>query len=234
MALYRYLSILLIGVLCCFTSLNAQEYRYEMGVSAGTVAYLGDANPSNPFNTIGGSLGGFFHYNHNLRLALTAHLDYFHWRGNTQSFQGNVFPNAAQASFSCHAVGAIFRSEYNFYPYSDKYPFLQTRRLTPYIAAGATFALSLQQQKPVFHPGVNLALGLKYKLRNRINLIAYVEGTHFFSDRLDTSSSSSSFLSNPYNVSSSLLKGGDGMVRLMVGVSYEFQKQTTNCNNDKQ
>ncbi|MBB6275153.1 DUF6089 family protein [Porphyromonas circumdentaria] len=232
-ALFRYSSILLITVLGYSAQMAAQEYRYEVGVSTGTASYLGDANPYNPIKSIGGSLSGTFRYNHNFRFAFSGHLDYFYLRGNTKGFKDNHFPNGAQASFALHGTGVAVRSEYNFYPYSDKFPFLQTRRFTPYIAAGAMLGVSMQQASIHLHPGVNLGLGIKYKLKNRLNLIAFLEGTHFFSDRLDTSSPSSKFLSNPYNVNSSLLKGGDGMVRFMVGISYEFQKQATKCNNDK-
>lgn len=233
MTLFRYSSILLIGVLCYSIQMKAQEYRYEVGVSGGATAYLGDANPSNPFKAMGTSLEGIFRYNHNLRLAFSGYMNYFQLNGNSKRFRGNHFPNGSQASFTLHGVGIVLRSEYNFYPYSDKFPFLQTRRLTPYIAAGATLGFSVQHSQALLHPGVNLALGIKYKLRNRLNFFAYVEGTHFFSDRLDTSSTSSKILRNPYHVNSSLLKGGDGMVRLMLGISYEFQKQATRCNNDK-
>lgn len=220
--------------MCCSSLVKAQEFKYELGANAGVASYLGDANPKNPFASLGGSAGIVARYNYNFRTAFSGTLDYFLLSGNTQRISENKFPNQAQTSFTTHGAILALRGEYNFFPYSDRYPFLQTRRFTPYISGSVACAIAAKDKGVSLLPGVGISLGVKWKVRNRVNLFASLEGTHFFSDSLDTPSSSSAFLSNPYGTKSSIFKGGDGMVRLMLGISFEFQQRGTNCNQNEQ
>ncbi len=215
-------------------SMRGQEYRFELGALAGVSSYLGDANPRNPFTAMGANVNLMGRYNYNFRVAFSSELGYFLAQGTSLRNPKNHFPKNAQGKFVTNGALLSLCAEYNFYPYSDKYPFLQTKRFTPFVSGGLSGGLAFQNKSVAFLPGVNIGLGVKWKIRNRLNLIAKLDGIHFFSDKLDTSSKSSAFLSNPYHTKSSFIKGGDGMVRLMVGISYEFKARGTNCNKNEQ
>ncbi len=227
--------ILLLVMLLQFGMATAQEYRWEIGMNTGLNSYLGDANPKNPFLALGSQTSFLVRYNYNFRLAFSSELSYFFVKGATKNNPDNKFPKDYSGAFLTHGFLSTICSEYNFYPYSDKFPFLQTKTFTPYILGGVVVGFSSQgKNRLAFLPGLKLGLGIKWKIKNRLNLFAKLEGTHFFSDALDTSTPSSKFLNNPYQTKSSFIKGGDGMASLSVGFSYDFSVRGTTCNKNEQ
>ncbi len=213
------------------TQLNAQEYKYEVGIATGVNSYLGDANPAIPFATPGATAMVQARYNINFRMVAFVGVQYNLFRGNSNVAK-TVFPQNSSSKFSTASILFTPAFEYNFYPYSDKYPFLQTKRLTPYISLGLAVGVGLANQaKPFVIPGLSGALGLKYKVANRLNLQLQLGGMHFFTDKLEGASNTTAFLNNPYGIAKQPWKGNDGAINVLVGITYEFGQQVKSCNN---
>lgn len=153
------------------SALNAQEYRLEWGGIASVNSYLGDANRVIPFASVGGGVGAQMRYNHNFRIAFSGDLSYNYIHGNSQ-IRNQVYPQqTSKVNFAAHALLLSFRGEYNFFAYSDKYPFLHTRRWSPYLALGLSVGAAFGKDAHTFMPGIEGALGIKYKIANRLNLM---------------------------------------------------------------
>jgi len=224
--------ICVIGWLCFATfRVDAQdaapEYLYEIGGMIGGAFYMGDANKTQLFKNVNPAAEITFRYNVNFRIALKANLVYARISGSTEGLE-NVFPNNAQVSFNRNVIDLGGQAEFNFFPYSDLYQYLNTKRITPYIAAGTGLAASPGNEW-MFSPYLSLSTGVKYKLKNRINVGAEWSIRKLFSDRLDVNGSND-LLDDPYKIESSLIKNKDWYSMLMIAVTYDFGLRNCNCN----
>lgn len=225
--------LLLITSMLCTVTLTAQEYRYELGGYVGATSYLGEANRRIPLVPIGGTGGAVFRYNHNFRLAFSGELGYSYLPFDCRYAQTD-YPQVREGASSAlrgasHLLALGGWVEYNFAHYSDKYRYLQTRSLVPYIGAGLSVGVTLATHKMAFLPGAGLKTGVKYKLRNRLNLIATLQGIYYLSSHLDTPSEQTAWLSNPYGMPADWIKGGDATIGLTVSLTYEFGKRSEPC-----
>lgn len=206
----------------------AQHYSHEVGGQLAMVGYLGDANRRIPFRMPGFGVGVQYRRNFDLRMAVSVKADYALYRGDTRH-ANTLFPGGQAARFSTHSALAQALFEYNFYPYSDKFAFLATQRLSPYVGVGVAAGAAFGSEGMAFLPGIVGEVGLKYKLASRLNAQLSLGGKHFFSDRLDALSKGSGFLNNPFGVSGLPWKGGDGAVYISLGFSYEFGTHHEQC-----
>lgn len=221
------LTTILLGVMA--TTALSQEYRYEVGAYTGSVSVLGDANKRNPIYPIGVEAGAIVRYNTNLRWAYSGTISYAMAPISIRE-DHNAWPQSTQpGTHTSHIVKASIALEHNFLPYSDKYAYLSTSRLTPYLLGGLDLAWTASWDKGAIAPGVSLGIGLKYKIKNRTNLFATLKGTHFFGDKLDAPTQGTAHLSNPYQITNAWYKGGDGMVSCVVGFSYEWGSLRKKC-----
>lgn len=222
--------LFLIALTISWGASEAQEYRYELGVTTGAVGYLGDANPRIPFASPGGGVMVQARYNFNFRIVGYLSLGYQLFTGKT-TLGRTDFPETVAPRFSTSALLLNPAFEYNFYPYSDKFSFLGTKRLSPYISLGLALGLGFEYKgRPFFMPGFSGAVGLKYKVANRWNLQLQLGGIHFFTDKLDSGGNAlAASLDNPYGLSKQPWKGNDGAVMLLLGVTYEFGRRVTEC-----
>lgn len=207
------------------TSLSAQEYRYELGGEVGTAYYISDGvrralAPQSP------SLGLTARYNANLRLALVASMVYHGLRGNTQQAD-NVFPSGRAISISASSLGLRIGGEYHWYPLSDKYSYLGTRRISPYLGAGLALTAAWGSDDAVLAPGGYIALGVKYKVSSRLTASLQWSLLYTTTDRLDALSRESAFLGDPYRMNASSLKGKDGIGAISLGLSYSIGRRST-------
>ena len=207
---------------------NGPEYLYEIGGSVGGAFYMGDANKSMLFKEVNPAIETLFRYNVNLRIAWKANLSWARVSGTTEGLE-NVFPDHAQASFEKNLFDLGGQGEFNFFPYSDKYKQFNTKRISPYIAAGGGFAFATGSDDQFFSPYLSLSTGAKYKLKNRINIGAEWSIRKLFSDRLDVSGGNE-LLDNPYGIESSLIKNKDWYSMFTIGITYEFGLRYCNCN----
>ena len=219
-------------ILLCITFLrvDAQEYLYEIGGAVGGAFYMGDANKNTVFMNMNPAVEALFRYNANFRVAFKANLSWARVTGATGGLE-NVFPDRAQVSFDRNVIDLGGQAEFNFfpYPYSDKNRYLYTKRVSPYIAGGFGLAASPGNGDLFFSPYVSLGTGVKYKLKNRINIGAEWSIRKLFSDGLDVNGGNR-LLDNPYGMESGWLKNKDWYSMLTISVTYDFGLRNCNCN----
>jgi len=210
--------------------LYAQEYQFEIGAMAGTSFYMGDANKTSLFKSPHIAGGAVFRYNHNFRWAYKANLLAGGVSGDTRK-SGNAFPNGQEASFNRTFVELGAQVEYNFFHYSDKYGYLGTKKLSPYIftGLGATYGTG---DDSFFGINLPLGLGIKYKLKERLNLGFEFSFRKLFGDSFDVTKKGGDFdLEDPYEIKSSFFKNKDWYVLTMFTITWDFGVRKQSCIN---
>ncbi|GHU08631.1 hypothetical protein FACS189431_5250 [Alphaproteobacteria bacterium] len=222
-----FLVILMAGL---FLPLRAQEYKFEIGGMGGTSFYMGDVNKNTLFKGMNPAFGGVFRYNPNLRWAVKGDLMWGKVSGSTEG-QANVFPENAQASFSRNLFEIGGQMEFNFFPYSDKFAYAGARRISPYVLLG--LGVTVAPGSGSTFAGLNLPIGagVKYKLKNRLNLGMEFSVRKLFGDGLDVTDESNAILDSPYQISSSALKNQDWYSFLLLSVTWDFGLRCGPCNN---
>jgi hypothetical protein len=212
-----------------FPLVHGQEYLYEIGGAAGSAFYMGDVNKTTLFKNLNPSAGIVFRYNANFRIAFKSSLEWGMVSGATDG-SGNVFPNGANASFSRSLVELGGQFEYNFFPYSDKFAYLNAKRFSPYLLVG--FGVTAAPGSETF-AGLNIPLGagVKYKLKNRLNIGCEFSVRKLFGDGLDVTNESNKLLNNPYGISSSMMKNKDWYSLLQISVTWDFGPRNRQCNS---
>lgn len=206
----------------------AQEYKYEFGAAAGTTFYMGDANKTKLFNSPGVAGGLFFRQNLNFHWAIKGNLLGGTISGNSAN-SGYAFPHGNNATFNRFLVDLGGQIEFNFFPYSDKFSYMNTKPYTPYIftGVGATFATG---NKLFFNGYVPIGVGFKFKLRDRLNLGAEISLKKLFGDDLDVTEKDAEWsLDAPYGISSSFLKNQDWYSITMIYVTWDFGLRHDPC-----
>ncbi len=211
-----------------WTTAVAQEYKYEIGGMAGASMYMGDANQNNIFQGLHPSFGAVFRKNLNFRWAIKGDLLMGKVGGDTKN-TNNVFPNNAQTSFSRNFFELGGQMEFNFLPYSDKFAYLNTSKLTPYILVGLGFTLAPGDNQSFFGIHLPLGVGLKYKIKNRLNLGVEYGVRKLFKDNFDAPNSDGFNLDNPYNIRSGWDKNNDWYNLLTFSVTWDFGLRDCNC-----
>ncbi|MDR1980408.1 MAG: porin family protein [Tannerellaceae bacterium] len=215
-----------------FTVLRAQEYKYEIGGMAGGAFYMGDVNKGALFKDMNPAFGGVFRYNANFRWAVKADLMWGRVSGTTAGGE-QVFPGNAEALFRRDFFELGGQVEFNFFAYSDKYAYANTKRLSPYVLLG--LGMTVAPGKGQTFAGLNLPLGVgvKYKVRNRINLGCEFTFRKLFGDNFDVTDDSNAILDNPYGIDGSVLKNRDWYSLLTLSVTWDFGPRSRPCNNSK-
>ena len=225
---YSFYKILIIMLVCFIgTTAVAQEYKYEIGGMLGLSMYMGDANQTNLLRGFNPAGGVVFRRNFNFRWALKTDLMMGKITGNTKNTD-NVFPNQGQAAFSRSFFELGGQIEFNFLPYSDKFAYLNTSRLSPYLLTG----LGVTAASGFGSVNLPLGLGVKYKIRNRINLGLEYAVHKLFSDNFDVPDKNGFNLNNPYNVQSGIFKNKDWYNTLMFSVTWDFGPNDRKCTNE--
>ena len=205
-------------------SVNAQEsaYRWEAGVSGGISGYLGDYNKGNPFARPGGRLsveGGYL-LDARWSFRLTGGVSGI--SGNSDDASGEL-PNGVPSHFRSTLGDLTMRAEFNFFAYGEGETFKHLSRWTPYIAAGAGMVVASPRGCGVkAAPLLPLALGVKYRIRSRLNLTGEFSLSKSFTDNLDGNS-------DLYGIKGSRFKNTDWFSTLTVGISYEFGERCPTC-----
>lgn len=222
----------LIIMLICFTCTTAvaQEYKYEIGGMAGLSIYTGDANQNllQGFNPAGGLV---FRRNFNFRWALKTDLMIGKITGDTKNMD-NVFPYNGEASFSRSFFELGGQIEFNFLPYSDKFAYLNTSKIAPYLLTGLGITVAPGKSRTFGSVHLPLGVGVKYKIRNRINLGLEYTVHKLLSDSFDAPEKEGFSLDNPYGIQSGLFKNKDGYNTLMFSVTWDFGPNNRKCTNE--
>ena len=216
--------VILIACLCAgFQSIRAQEetYRFDAGGQIGMAGYLGDAS-SSIFSKPGFSAGLSFRYLPDVRWAVRGIVNVMGLSGDTAGMD-DVLPDGASYSFKSTVYDLGGRVEFNFFPYGIGETYKKLKRWTPYLTMG--IGLSLASCEGESNVGFNIPMGagIKYKLKERLNLGLEFTMTKVFSDHMD------GVLSDLYQIKSSFLKNTDWYSNISVSLTYEFGKRCATC-----
>jgi len=214
----------------CVTAV-AQEYKYEIGGMAGMSMYLGDANQSNlqkGFNPAGGLV---FRRNFNFRWALKTELMMGRVSGDTKNTE-NKFPYSGEVSFVRDFFNLGGQIEFNFLPYSDKFAYLNTSKIAPYLLTGMGITVAPGKSQTFGSLHFPLGFGIKYKIVNRINVGVEYSIHKLLNDSFDAPDKDGFNLDNPYKVQSGLFKNKDWYNTLMFSVTWDFGPNDRKCTNE--
>lgn len=220
------LTIIILSLVLGSPFLCAQEYKYEIGGFAGGAFYMGDANKNSLFKSLNPSLGGVFRYNANFRWALKGNLAWAKVSGTTEGLD-NVFPDNTPVSFDRNVIELGGQMEFNFFPYSDKYAYMNTRKLTPYVLVGLGLTVASGGGDSFVGPNIPLGVGVKYKVKNRVNLGCEFTMRKLFGDNFEGNDK----LNDPYKLGSDWLKNKDWYSFLLLSVTWDFGPRTRPCNS---
>ena len=217
----------------CFTCTTAvaQEYKYEIGGMVGLSMYMGDANQSallQGFNPAGGVV---FRRNFNFRWALKTDLMMGRITGDTKNTE-NVFLNHGETAFTRGFFKLGGQIEFNFLPYSDKFAYLNTSRIAPYLLTGLGVTVAPGKNQTFGSVHFPLGLGVKYKIKNRINLGLEYAVHKLFGDSFDAPDKEGFNLDNPYKIKSGLFKNKDWYNTWMFSVTWDFGPNDRKCTNE--
>ncbi len=210
--------------------LNAQEYKFEIGGMAGGAYYMGDANKNTPFKGLNPAFGGVFRYNANFRWAIKADLMWGRVSGSTAGLD-NIFPRNAEVSFDRNFFELGGQMEFNFFPYSDKFSYMNTKRFSPYVLLGLGLTVAPGNGQTFAGLNIPLGIGVKYKIMNRLNLGCEFSFRKLFGDNFDVTDDSNAILDDPYHISGSILKNKDWYSFLLLSVTWDFGPRSRPCNN---
>lgn len=218
-----------------FLSLSAQdtpapEYKFEIGGMAGSSFYMGDVNKTTLFKNLNPGAGVVFRYNANFRVAFKANLAWASVSGSTTGL-ANVFPDNAQATFNRNLFDLGGQFEFNFFPYSDQFAYLNTKRFAPYILFGVGMTVAPGGGNTFITPNIPIGAGMKYKLKKRINVGVEFTFRKLFGDGLEVTDDSNRILDDPYGIGGSVLKNKDWYSLLMLSVTWDFGTRSCQCNN---
>ncbi|MBO5181903.1 MAG: outer membrane beta-barrel protein [Paraprevotella sp.] len=214
------------------------EYKMELGGGLGGCFYLGDAN-SKPFANLGGMFSLLARYRFNPRMVIKGNLAMGHIHGTGE---GTFFPQDAYSgtveggqkgavdfSRNVFDVGAQF--EFNFWGYGTGKDYRETKRITPYmlIGMGLTFAPKPLETAVGFN--IPVGVGVKYKLRPRLNIGLEWSIRFTTTDNLDVSNAEGVKLNDPYGITSSGFKNKDCYSYTMVYLTYDLFPKYRKCNN---
>ena len=218
----RWLTTLLL--IASFVCVRAQEYKYEIGGMGGAAFYMGDVNKTALFKELNPGLGLVFRYNANFRIAFKGDLTWASVSGTTDGLE-NVFPDNLQTSFSRNLIGLGGQFEFNFFPYSDQFAYLNTKRFTPYVLVGLGTTVA-PGDGTFISMHLPMGAGVKYKLKNRLNLGCEFSVRKLFGDGLDGEK-----LNDPYGTGGSMFKNKDWYSFLMLSLTWDFGPRNRECNN---
>lgn len=203
--------------------LLAQEetYRFDIGGQLGVAGYIGDASAS-IFAHPGLSGGISFRYLPDARWAVRTLLNVHSLSGNTADMD-DVLPENREYSFKSTAYDLGGRVEFNFFSYGIGETYKKLRRWSPYLTVGIGLTLATCEGESNVGFNIPMGAGLKYKLKERLNLGLEFTMTKVFSDHVDGP------LSDLYQIKSSFLKNTDWYSNISVSLTYEFGKRCATC-----
>lgn len=216
-------------MLCATLTASAQqddEYLMEIGGGVGMVSYQGDFNGK---ITSGMQPAGAIVW----RRLLNPYMG-FRVTGMMGKLKGDAtrvetyYPDETTRAYSFDRsfTDVSVTYEYNFWPYGTGRDYRGAKRLTPFVFGGIGATYVSGGEKKVFTANVPIGLGIKYKLKERLN-VGLEWSMHFsLSDELDG-------MADPYGIKSSgAFKNTDSYSGLMLTLTYSFKSKCRTCNND--
>lgn len=214
------LAILTIVTMAAFTCMS-QEYRYEIGPAIGITGYLGDVNTANMYKMPRVAGGGIFRYNLNTRWAIKGNLLYVGLAGDSKNIESQ-FPHGEQYKFSAHVIDLGGQVEFNFFHFGEGAKYKNYKRITPYMVAGLGMELSFAGGETSFGAVLPLGAGVKYRLKERLNIGFEFTMRKSFSDKVDG-------ITDLYGYNHGFAKNTDWYSVGMFTITYEFSKRCVKC-----
>lgn len=215
---------ILIALMVALVSLPvvAQDYRYEIGPALGISGYLGDVNTSNMYKHPGIVGGGIFRYNINSRWSVKANLLYASISGNSKDILSK-FPDVEPYSFKSNLFDIGGQIEFNFLNFGLGAKYKNLKRVSPYMTVGVGGVLSTGSGKTGFSFVLPLGAGVKWRVKERLNLGFEFTMRKAFSDNLDGG------LSDLYGIKHGMVKNTDWYSAAIFTVTFEFSKRCSKC-----
>lgn len=201
--------------------MTAQDYRYEIGPALGVSGYLGDVNTSNMYRHPGIVGGGIFRYNINSRWALKANALYAGISGNSKDIK-SVFPGGAEYEFKSNLIDMGAQIEFHFLNFGLGAKYKNLKRWSPYMTLGIGGVFSTGTGKNGFSAVLPLGAGVKFRVKERLNLGFEFTMRKAFGDNLDG-------MSDLYRIEHGFAKNTDWYSVAMFTVTFEFSKRCTKC-----
>lgn len=210
---------------------NAQEYKYEIGGALGSSFYIGDANRTKLFLHSHPSASVIHRYNLNLNWAVKSNLVVGKVSGNTKDSK-NVFPNGNEVTFERTFFELGSQIEFNIFPYSDMFTYMNSKIYSPYLLLGAGITMGTGNETFV-NVNVPVGIGIKYKLKDRMNIGAEFTVRKLFGDNFDVVDKSNELnLDSPFGIKSSFIKNKDLYSLVMFFFTWEFGAKYKPCCGD--
>lgn len=208
-------------MLCATLGAWCQEYRFEVGPALGLTGYLGDVNNGNMYKMPRYAGGGIFRYNLNTRWAFKGNLFYVNLAGDSKNIESQ-FPHAEQYKFNAHVIDLGGQAEFNFFHFGQGAKYKNYKRITPYMVAGLGVEMSFVDGKTSLGMVLPLGVGVKYRLKERLNLGFEFTMRKSFSDKIDG-------ITDLYGYSHGVAKNTDWYSVAAFTITYEFSKRCVKC-----
>ena len=112
--------------------------------------------------------------------------------------------------------------EFNFFHFGEGARYKNYKRLSPYMVAGVGMELSFVGGKTTFGAVLPLGAGVKFRLKERLNLGFEFTMRKSFSDKVDG-------ITDLYGYSHGIAKNTDWYSVGMFTLTYEFSKRCVKC-----
>lgn len=221
--------ILILAVLSASaTAVSAQSaiapYKFDFGAGIGMSGYEGDANSGFPFRHPGFTADIRAGYVIDTRWALRASLSTMGLSGSTADM-ANILPAGTEHfDFTSQVYDLGVRGEFNFFSYGIGETYKRLRRCSPYLAVGIGVSLASSGGNTAVAPSLPMAFGVKFKLKERLNLLGEFSMTKVFSDHVDGAK-----MADLNGIKTDFYKNTDWFARFTVGITYEFGKRCETC-----
>lgn len=221
---------IILGVILGVAALGAgaqsaiAPYKFDFGGGLGLSGYEGDANSGFPFRHPGFTADLRVGYMFDTRWSLRGSLAMVGLSGSTTDMT-NVLPAGVEHfDFTSQVFDLNVRGEFNFFSYGIGETYKRLRRWSPYLAVGIGVSLASSGGNTAVAPSLPLAFGVRYKLKERLNLNAEFSMTKVFSDHVDGAQ-----MADLNGIKTDFYKNTDWFARFAVGITYEFGKRCETC-----
>lgn len=212
--------------------LPAKGQKHEIGLGIGVLNYSGDIARIPNFTMSRPAINGFYRLNLSPAVSLRSTLMFGKLAGKDVNKTSDPVGNVRQAAFEANLNQFGLSFEYNFFNYQYGGKKKGDRRLTPYFTAGLSFfnyehnsltTTDKVDSRYALQFAVPFGLGLKYRIKSRLNFNAEFIANKTFTDYLDgVSSSPTNTTASPKYLSNPLTS--DWFYYLGVSLSYTFYK----------
>jgi hypothetical protein len=208
--------------------------KHEIGLGVGVLNYSGDLTTIPNVLMSRPAINAFYRFNASPAVSLRGGLLFGKIAGKESPSSANAVGKVRQGEFEASLSQLALAFEYNFFNYEYRAK-KGDRRITPYFTAGLSL-YNFEHDKVVTNEPLNsryafqfaipFGLGLKYRIKSRLNFNAEFIANKTFNDYLDgvsnspasnaTAGSSPKYLSNPLT--------SDWFYYFGVSLSYTFYK----------